>query len=76
VAIAIAPSDPAFAGGQQMIEACLGSLERPSGEATPPPAPAATDLPAQEEGSTLGPLDSQETLVLVDDDSTGARAGR
>jgi GGDEF domain-containing protein len=75
VAIAIAPSDPAFAGGQQMIEACLGSLARPPGE-TVAPAAAAMELPAHEEGSTLGPLDSQETLVLVDDDSTTARAGR
>lgn len=89
VAIAIAPSDPAFAGGQAMIEACLGSLSRPAFDITPAPTPVSEDrqeplvVPAaqvEEDGPELnapiGPRDSAETLVLIDDESTTARAGR
>lgn len=77
VLIAIAPSDPAFTSGQAMIDACLASLARPAGASatTTPVVPAAEPGPENVSSASIL-LDSQESMVLIDDESTAARGGR
>ena len=76
VMIAIAPSDPAFANSQAMIDACLTSLARPADPAgSGVHAESAEALAVVSDDSALSLMDSQD-VVLVEDDSTAARVGR